>query len=308
DQNAYTYLHTNNEPFIETVFVRVETEKGCFVITLMDIVADPLPVLAMPLEPVISCEGDGDGYSVFNLEELIEDMLNGADPTEFQVTFHETYNNAVEYQNPIPNLETYYNIDPFTQVIYVNVTNLISGCFTVYPLTLEVATAPQIPVDAMNLLPEIEVCDDNFDGITYFDFTEQTNYIMAAQPDVTNLVVTYHQTQEDAENGTLAIATPDHYQNISNPQMLWVRLENTDTGCFDTDSFEIIASIPLVIPVDLLLVECDTDSDREVFFELTSTNPMISAHASNPINYQVDFYLTLEGAHNDDNAMHPADN
>ncbi|MFA7445264.1 MAG: hypothetical protein WCY89_04905, partial [Flavobacteriaceae bacterium] len=303
DQNPYPYLHTNNEPFIEAVFVRVETEKGCFVITIMDLVADPLPSLAMPLEPVISCEGDGDGYSVFNLEELIEDMLNGADPAEFQVTFHETYNNAVEAQNPIVELEAYYNLDPFSQTIYVNVTDLVSGCFTVYPLTLVVETAPEIPVDAENLLPEIELCDDNFDGITYFDFTEQTNYIMAAQDDPTNLVVTYHQTQEDAENGVLAIATPDHYQNISNPQIIWVRLENTETECFDTASFEIIVNIPLEIPEDLLLVVCDTDSDGEVIFDLTSMNPAILANASNPNNYQVDFYPTLEDAENETNII-----
>src|SRR5690606_26319450 len=169
--------------------------------------------------------------------------------------------------------------------------------------TLVVETAPEIPVDAENLLPEIELCDDNFDGITYFDFTEQTNYIMAAQDDPTNLVVTYHQTQEDAENGVLAIATPDHYQNISNPQIIWVRLENTETECFDTASFEIIVNIPLEIPEDLLLVVCDTDSDGEVIFDLTSMNPAILANASNPNNYQVDFYPTLEDAENETNII-----
>src|SRR5690606_7086566 len=125
--------------------------------------------------------------------------------------------------------------------------------------------------------------------------------IMAAQPDTTNLVVTYHQTQQDAENGTLAIATPDHYLNISNPQTIWVRLENSETECFDTASFEITVNIPLEIPDDLQLVVCDTDSDGEVFFDLTSMNPVILANASNPNNYQVDFYLSLEDAQNDDN-------
>src|SRR5690606_37282524 len=83
DQNPFPYLHTNNQAFVEAVFVRVETEKGCYVITLMDLIADPLPTLSMPTEAVISCDGDGDGYNVFNLDELVEDMLNGADPAEF---------------------------------------------------------------------------------------------------------------------------------------------------------------------------------------------------------------------------------
>src|SRR5690606_18229543 len=48
--NPYTSynIHQNNEPNVETVFVRVETEKGCFVITLMDLVVEPLPILVPP--------------------------------------------------------------------------------------------------------------------------------------------------------------------------------------------------------------------------------------------------------------------
>src|SRR5690606_34030244 len=91
--------------------------------------------------------------------------------------------------------------------------------------------------------------------------------------------------------------------NISNPQTIWVRLENSETECFDTASFEITVNIPLEIPDDLQLVVCDTDSDGEVFFDLTSMTPVILANASNPNNYQVDFYLSLEDAQNDDNVI-----
>src|SRR5690606_21093190 len=190
-------------------------------------------------------------------EEMIEDMLNGADPADFEVNFYETFINAEEGQNAIPNLATYFNTTPFIQIIYVGVTNMVSGCSSIYPLTLTVEQAPQLPVDAENLLPEIALCDDNFDGITYFDFTEQTNYIMAAQTNPDNLIVTYHLTEEHALNGTLAIATPDHYPNMTTPQTIWVRLENTETECFDTASFEIIVNIPLEIPENLQLTVCD---------------------------------------------------
>src|SRR5690606_5915818 len=126
---------------------------------------------------------------------------------------------------------------------------------------------------------------------------------LAAQLDITNLVVTYHQTQEDAENGTLAIATPDHYQNITTPQIIWVRLENTETECFDTASFEIIVNVPLEIPENLQLTVCDGDSDGIVEFDLTGMNPTILSNASNPNNYQVDFFLTLEDAQTDTNII-----
>src|SRR5690606_42098316 len=89
----------------------------------------------------------------------------------------------------------------------------------------------------------------------------RSNYIMAAQPDTTNLVVTYHLTEAHAASGTLAIATPDHYPNMTTPQTIWVRLENTETECFDTAWFEIIVNVPLFIPENLQLTVCDADSD-----------------------------------------------
>src|SRR5690606_26129154 len=141
------------------------------------------------------------------------------------------------------------------------------------------------------------------DGFTYFDFTEQTNYIMAAQEDTTNLVVTYHLTEENAVNGTLAIMTPDHYPNMTTPQTIWVRLENTETECFDTASFEIIVNIPLEIPENLQLTVCDDNADGEVIFDLTGMYPTILFNASNPNNYQVDFFLTLADAQNDENVI-----
>src|SRR5690606_9779485 len=91
---AYTYLHPNNETPVETVFVRVETEKGCFVITLMDLVVEPLPVL-LPPAPIDACDADGDGTNVLvDFTQTIEQMLNGADPNDYVVTIHETYDAA----------------------------------------------------------------------------------------------------------------------------------------------------------------------------------------------------------------------
>src|SRR5690554_2620201 len=40
--SPYAYIHQNNELTVETVFVRVETQKGCFVITLMDLVVEQI--------------------------------------------------------------------------------------------------------------------------------------------------------------------------------------------------------------------------------------------------------------------------
>src|SRR5690554_6511829 len=295
---AYEYLHQNNEPTVETVFVRVQTQKGCFVITLMDLVVEPLPVLVPAAEPIAACDGDGDGLgALIDFTATIEQMLNGADPDDYVITLHETYDDAQLDANAIADTTAYMNIHPFTQIVYLRVETILGeGCFNIYPITIQVTASPQLPVAQDGSLPDLAVCDDNQDGITHFDFTGQTQYVLDAQADVSNLEVTYHLNEQNAVEGVLAIATVTHYQNLSNPQTLWVRLENTLTGCFDVAPFDLIVNLPLELPVPPAISVCDEDMDGNVEFDLTIRIPAILANANNPSNFTVEFFTSYADA------------
>src|SRR5690606_1143164 len=71
----------------------------------------------------------------------------------------------------------------------------------------------------------------------------------------------YHTTAQDAEDGTHKIDVPSAYINTSNPQTIYVRVENTDTESYDTfdNSFELyVEELPVVNnPTPLAL--CDDD-------------------------------------------------
>ncbi len=67
---------------------------------------------------------------------------------------------------------------------------------------------------------EIVVCDDNNDSIETFDLT--TAYANC-NPEAD--VITYHETISDADNAVNAIASPEAYTNIANPQTIYVRVE-----------------------------------------------------------------------------------
>lgn len=82
------------------------------------------------------------------------------------------------------------------------------------------------------------VCDDsdgNVDGITEFDLTsfdtEVTN-----DP---NIVISYHSSVEDANNGTAALTSP--YSSAG--EVIHIRAENTVTGNYDTTSFNLVVNI-----------------------------------------------------------------
>lgn len=83
----------------------------------------------------------------------------------------------------------------------------------------------------------------NFPGEANFDMTPNTNLAIGTQP---NLVATYHTSYNDAVTSTNAIATPNNYRNTSNPQQIFIRLNNIFTGCFAITDFNLSVSLPTV--------------------------------------------------------------
>lgn len=89
--------------------------------------------------------------------------------------------------------------------------------------------------------------DDSIDGITSFNFDTLTPTILGNQ----SAVVTYHDNLNDASIGINPL--PNTYNNISGSHIIYYRIENTLTGCFDTNSFEAYLDSPfgITIPEDL---------------------------------------------------------
>lgn len=79
-------------------------------------------------------------------------------------------------------------------------------------------------------LPNILECDKGFDT-AIFDLTQQDDFIRTGPNDV----VQYFTTMENALNNTDPIGNPSEYENNSDPQTIYVRLENDI--CFTTASF-----------------------------------------------------------------------
>ncbi len=104
----------------------------------------------------------------------------------------------------------------------------------------------------------MEVCDDDDDGVAVFDLTTQTPAVLNGR-DAADYTVSYYETLADAQSGTNAISDPSAYRNTSNPQTVFYRIENNDTGCWSTDDFDLIVNPrPVVYPVNDMEV-CDDD-------------------------------------------------
>ena len=135
---------------------------------------------------------------------------------------------------------------------------------------------------------DLHVCYDTNDGHAIFDLTETEPEIIGEQ-DPTNLVVSYYLTQADAYNGINPIATSFAWINITNPQIIYVRLEDTTNGDFDTTSFVllVLSNPQIITPTPLEL--CDENRDGREVFNLELAVPEL-LNGLNPAIYTITFY------------------
>lgn len=137
------------------------------------------------------------------------------------------------------------------------------------------------------LFPEIttlsnqQTCDAL--GIETFDLTQSTQ-----QVDQIN-TITFHTTEEDAENNTNAIPNPETYVNFENPQTIFVRVDNSD--CYVVGSFTIeVIACPLPDATIALNNNLSACRQRDLIVNYTVANTLGTAllPAQTPIAFYID--------------------
>ena len=148
--------------------------------------------------------------------------------------------NAENAVNPI--FSPYYNIVSDTQTIFVRAENALTGCFSIVEQELITKPSPELPL----IIEDIVVCDEDYDEITVFDLTQRDEDIYGDQS-TTDFALSYHESLLDAETGDNPIVNTTSYQNLSNPQTIYVRLEGFDNSCVSVGEFNLVVSLPPVI-------------------------------------------------------------
>ncbi|MAU30342.1 MAG: hypothetical protein CMC36_00320, partial [Flavobacteriaceae bacterium] len=249
---------------------------------------DPVPVTIVPT-PLEECDDDYNGIvSYFDLETKTDEILNGQ--TGITVTYHETINEAENNLNGLVGL--YTNVDADNQTLYVRLEDNATLCVAITTLELVVNPIPEVVIP-----PVSEVCDANYDGITTMDLSLLDSAILNGQ---TGISLTYHLTQEDADDALGAL--PLNYQNISSPfdQELYVRLENDLTECYSTTIQEIIVNVPAVIEVaDYELCDYNNSGDMQEIFDITT----LDSEIINGQDVTLSYFTTLTDSQNNTNAL-----
>lgn len=165
------------------------------------------------------------------------------------------------------------------------------------------ATFHDVPVfnAPPGLTTNIESCD--FDGTddqrAVFDLTVHEEELTGSQTDV---AITYHTTLNDAVTNVMPVLNPAEYTNIANPQTIYMRMTNTQTGCFATENFEVeVTGVGQFFtagePEDLLL--CDINGDGFAIFNLRDNDNALK----NGNNVTVTYYASQSDAENETNPL-----
>src|SRR5690554_6100901 len=288
--------YQNGSANLQTIYVRVfNPTTGCYIVTTLTLEVVANPVLNMPLEPYVICSGSYGTINIF----LYGKALVDATGENYTFSFYETESDAENEINQIANPIAYNNLQPGNPVVWIRVEDPNTDCYAVYPMAFQLVVPPVLPAS----LPALEECDvlgNRQDGSTLFDLTQQDAALIAAQTVTGTYQIRYFTSQALADSNTNWIADPTQFQNTSNPQTIWVRVEDIDLpgSCNRVMSFEIKVQVPHVLHQPLPIILCDTqlpnDGSRE--FDLRIREADILGGQFHQMD--VTYHLTQQDAEN----------
>ena len=130
--------------------------------------------------------------------------------------------------------------------------------------------------------------------------------VLANTENPDKFTVNYYTTQQDAEDDTNVITTPENFMPTTIPQTIYVRQQSTETECFGTTSFQIIleAPLPLTKPDDIVLCVYDNVIPRTDLNQVKAK--LLSQIDANTAT--VTYYETMAGAQSETGAIGTPDN
>jgi gliding motility-associated-like protein len=201
----------NTTPNVQVVYARIVNTlyPACFSVVPVTLTVNALPDNVVNAS-LTQC-GLGNAFAQFNLTEADAQFTNGS--TDLAVTYYPSVTNAENNTNVITG--TYTNTA--NPQIAAKVTNTVTGCYRILPLTLTVTNAVVAPLF-------MERCDDDGteDGLAEFVLTD-----LGLETPFTTVV--YYATQNDAlleQNPVSSTFTT----TVANLQRVFARIE-TNNSC-----------------------------------------------------------------------------
>ena len=174
------------------------------------------------------------------------------------------------------------------------------GCEYTKEVSVDVIRSIEVEAQPIDLY----ICDANNDGEEIFDFASNESLVVGSQP-ISEVVVSYHLNESDAENNSDAISYP--YRANQAVTDIWVRIADLTQTCYKTASFSVnvipmpIANTPIPYGVcDNTSIGTDTDGLVSGFDLSTKISEVLGSQLAS--DYDVKFYYSQADADARNNA------
>jgi gliding motility-associated-like protein len=248
----------------QTLWVAVTTAQTCRSFTTLTIRVLPLPSPRTP-DLVEACDDDTDGSAIFDLT-VNENYIRNNDPN-MAFEYYPTQADAQAQTNQIVPATAYASAsgEVWIRVVRNTEPNFDGDyCYVIIRQELQVNPLPS----TQNIRDTY--CDASASGSTTHQFNLGSNNadVIAVDPgqDVADYSFTYYVSLADAQSGTGPLA--NSYTNTSNPQDVYVVVENNTTHCsiIATVTLEVLAGAVANPVATSPLVHCDDDGTNDGIF------------------------------------------
>jgi gliding motility-associated-like protein len=245
--------------------------ENCYQLVEQELIVNPLPIVVDTT--YVICDDDTDGFATFTLSDYNVQLLGATQlPADFTVTYYDTQANA-QAGTSVGLLPDVYTNGTNPELIYPRVVNNATGCVNALAeVTLMVKLRAIANPISQAILETFTKCDyyGANDGVEQFDLTAVEADLLGTQttPPIT---ITYHLNAVDQATGANAIALTDltSYENTSNPQTIYIRVEranddplDTTAECYDvaeiTLNVEVLAEPVITSPSETICVDFNT--------------------------------------------------
>ena len=283
-------------PFTNTanpqqIFVRIQNalNADCFDTTSFTVQVFDTPVANTVADLPFCDDGlDGsltNGQMEVDLSAATPAVLGSQSPTDFAVSYHTSQANADAGTGALP--LTYYNATPFAQTIFVRIENVFNvNCFDTTSFVVEVNPIPN------SFNSSLFQCDEDgfVDGFTVFNCHEADEILTG---NLAGLSTAFFITLADAQSGVNPI-NGYNFPNTSNPQIVYARVIDDNTGCFSISELDLEVSTTDVS--NAMLVRCDDDGaeDGLASFDLSLADSMVLVGV--PTGVTITYYSSNQDA------------
>jgi gliding motility-associated-like protein len=268
----------------QTLYVRIESNDSfCYLVEQLGINIIAAPDITTVSSPLVECDTDYDGFTVFNLETADFQILDRVQ-SDLIINYFENEsdinpNDGLDNTNEITNPSNYISN---SRVVYIKVANTLTGCYSVIPLQLNVNLPPPT-----NNVGTVEICDNDTNT---FDLSEVDSMLVN---NLTNVTITYHDTQIDAEINSNPL--PYIYNYTSSNHTIFTRVADNANGCFYVSSFNLQINQNPIANTPQDLIDCDDDFDGILEFNLSVTASAILG-VQNTSTHTITYYSDYANA------------